>query len=85
MPFLRDVAQVRLCCLRPPEIINSQPVPKIPGQQPTSFISMITLAMENATLTGLVSTQPGSFLRNICTNREATPRRPFVVPSETCV
>ena len=32
---------------------NSQPVSKMQRQQPTTFISMITLAMENTTLTGI--------------------------------
>ena len=57
------------------------------NKQPTFFISMITLAMENATLTGLISTQSGTFLRSVCANREATPRRSFVIAfqSESCV
>ena len=60
---------------------------KIQRQQPTSFISMITLAMVNAILTGLVLIQSGSFLRSVCANREATPRRSFVIDfqSESCV
>ena len=43
--------------------------------------------MENATLTGLVSTQSGTLLMSVCANREATPRRSFVTAfqSETCV
>ena len=46
---------------------------------------MITLAIENATLTGLVSTQSGTFLRSVCANREATPRWPLITfQSETC-
>ena len=36
-------------------------------------------AMENATFTGLISIQPGTFLRRVCANREATPRRSFVI------
>ena len=65
--------------LSPTAWYNSQFVPKIQRQRPTSFISMITLAMENATLTGLVSTQSGNLLRSVCTNREATPRPSFVI------
>ena len=48
---------------------------------------MITLATENATLTGLPSTHSGSLLRSVCKNREATPRPSFVAAfqSVTCV
>ena len=66
---------------------NSQPVTKIQRQLRTSFISMITLATEKATFTGLVSIQPGTLLRSVCTNRDATPRPSFVTAfqSVTCV
>ena len=64
--------------LSPTAWCNSQPMLKTQRQQPTIFISMITLAMENAILTGLVSTQSGTLLMSVCANREATPRRSFV-------
>ena len=35
--------------------------------------------MENATLTGLVSIHSGTLLRSVCANREANPRRSFVI------
>ena len=68
------------CCissslLSPTAWANSQPVLKIQRWWPTSFILIIALIMESATLTGLVSTKPGSFLRSIWANCEATPRK----------
>ena len=76
-----------LALLSPIAWYNTQPMPKKQRQKPTSFISMITLAMENATLTGLVSTQPGTFLSRVLVNREATSKRSLVVSfqSETRV
>ena len=73
--------------LLPPTAWYNQYVPRIQRQQRTSLISMIILAMENAILTGLVSTQSGSFLRSVTANREATPRPSFVnaFQSETCI
>ena len=87
--YPQDVVQAHLCCLRPPNIyIVVSLCPRYrDNKQPTFFISMITLAMENATLTGLISTQSGTFLRSICANREANQRRSFVIAfqSESCV
>jgi len=80
------------CCpswslLSPTAWDKSQAVPEIQKWRPTSFMLMITLAMENATLTGLASTKSGTFLRSICANREATPRPPLAVTfqSESCI
>ena len=68
-------------------LIEQSASAQVTEQQPTSFISMITLAIENATLTGLVSTHSGTLLMSVCANREATPRRSFVTAfqSATCV
>lgn len=64
--------------LSPTAWYHSQPVLKTQRQQPTIFISMITLAMENAILTGLVLTKSGTLLMSVCANHKATPRRSFV-------
>ena len=58
--------------LSPTTLYNSQPVPKIQRQKPSTDVSVITLAMENAISTGFISTQSGTFLRSVRKNREVT-------------